>query len=898
MLSMLAKRLMAVVSFLALAALAASRGGGGEAAPPPAIVLTVSPTTATVQSGQSQQFSPTVTGTRNAAVTWSVNDVVHGNSTVGTVSTTGLYTAPATGPSAATIAVKATSVADPTKSASATVTITAHPIAVTISPTSATVQTGTAQQFTKTVTGTRNTALTWSVNDAVPDSTAVGTISTGGRYTAPRTVPSPDAVTVRATSVADPAKWASATLAIAGATQRTPSRPYQRPTKSGGVTPTVTPPTFFMATGYLPDADRNAPYWATLASTGGTPPVTWFIARGSLPTGLTVDGATGTISGVPTVTETAVFTVEARDSGRPPQSATKDLSIQVREASATTTIPPEGGSAELPGFGSVDFPAAAFTSPQAVTLAATVSAEAQSRFDESTIVYRAGPRAPQEFRINTGETAPATDSQVVLAVPDSFLASLGTGYEVQVFAQIYEDGGEAVLDNFEYFDSFFDGVTKKLRVQIPPVAFTNNRRLDGAFEAVLVVGSIAPPPSGQSTPAGGIRQVQTAGGNYCDSLFKPLASLRVTANGQFKDYRAKCQSHCHAGVDFVAGEGTPVIADGSGEVLCVGNDKDQYGKSAGYGINIIVQHDDGSRSRYAHLKTHNVELFGAANGETVQGSCKRLDDPSRGRIVGGTTIIGWSDRTGNAKHSVPHLHYEQIRSITKTESGFDGPLTKIDAYACWVPHWMLTVRKEGTGRGWVFTSLPPRGATPIWCEPTCTETSVVYPVETTLALSALEDAPDSTFDGWGGDCWGTGGCSVTMNTDRTVSASFSTLLAGTWSGSYNWTGPGDGGCTYSNSGTLQMTVAVSGNTISGPAYMDGIMLRWIPSCEFAWYTSASGTHSGTFSGDTISGTIQVYIVETGESATFRYTATLTGSTINGTFLSSAVVYGSFSLSRQ
>jgi len=119
----------AFLSLLAWVVLASSCGGGGAlAAPtPPSISVSVSPTTTTVQAGATQQFTATVTGTTDTTVTWSVNDVVGGNSTVGTISASGLYTAPAAVPSPDTVTVKATSVADPSKSASATVTITAPP---------------------------------------------------------------------------------------------------------------------------------------------------------------------------------------------------------------------------------------------------------------------------------------------------------------------------------------------------------------------------------------------------------------------------------------------------------------------------------------------------------------------------------------------------------------------------------------------------------------------------------------------------------------------------------------------------------------------------------------------------------------------------------------------------
>jgi hypothetical protein len=90
----------------------------------PAVVgISVSPASATVRLKQSRQFTATVTGTPNTAVTWKVNGVVGGNSTFGRVSSTGVYTAPRRLPSPATVTVSATSVAAPTKSASATVTV-------------------------------------------------------------------------------------------------------------------------------------------------------------------------------------------------------------------------------------------------------------------------------------------------------------------------------------------------------------------------------------------------------------------------------------------------------------------------------------------------------------------------------------------------------------------------------------------------------------------------------------------------------------------------------------------------------------------------------------------------------------------------------------------------------
>jgi polygalacturonase len=76
----------------------------------------MSPTTASLTTGGSRSFAATVTGSANTAVTWSVQE----GSAGGSVTSAGVYTAPAT---AGTYHVVARSQADTTKSASATVTV-------------------------------------------------------------------------------------------------------------------------------------------------------------------------------------------------------------------------------------------------------------------------------------------------------------------------------------------------------------------------------------------------------------------------------------------------------------------------------------------------------------------------------------------------------------------------------------------------------------------------------------------------------------------------------------------------------------------------------------------------------------------------------------------------------
>ena len=208
-----------IAGFLAAGSFLAGCGGGSASPPPPVpqpapVTVSVTPANATVLLGNIQNFSAMVSNAADTRVTWAVNGIVGGTSALGTITAEGIYTAPGDLPSPAIVEITATSVADPSKSATAQVTV-ASDVSVALSPGAANVELGAALGLQAGVTsaGHPDTTVRWSLSGAACPS-ACGTLTANGIYTAPQILPSTTNVTVTATSLADPAKQAVASLTI------------------------------------------------------------------------------------------------------------------------------------------------------------------------------------------------------------------------------------------------------------------------------------------------------------------------------------------------------------------------------------------------------------------------------------------------------------------------------------------------------------------------------------------------------------------------------------------------------------------------------------------------------------------------------------------------------------
>jgi hypothetical protein len=202
---------------LGAAVVAACGGGGGGSTPPPppppVMAVTVQPTVPVgiLKIGEQATYTAVVTGTSNTAVNWSVGGAGCTGAACGTITTAGVYTAPAIVPQPPAVSIIATSQADTTKSGSYAQTIGSD-VALAVWPQAARVTLGSSRQFLRMLTGSSNAGVTWSINGMGCDVANCGSV-TNGNYVAPPLMP-PNTTTVFVTATSDVDRGRSAQAAV------------------------------------------------------------------------------------------------------------------------------------------------------------------------------------------------------------------------------------------------------------------------------------------------------------------------------------------------------------------------------------------------------------------------------------------------------------------------------------------------------------------------------------------------------------------------------------------------------------------------------------------------------------------------------------------------------------
>jgi hypothetical protein len=196
----------------------------------PGVGVTLAPATATLTANHRLTLTAQVFGTANGAVTWSVNGIANGTGTAGQICVAASnpcqpltpsnnlqvdYEAPGAIPAPNPVTVRATSVADATRSATAQITVINHDV-ITVLPSTVTLAPLAVQQFSATVLGASNQTVVWQLQGAACSvAGACGAIDANGIYTAPGSSPSTNAFSIVAISSDDPSQSGSANVTIA-----------------------------------------------------------------------------------------------------------------------------------------------------------------------------------------------------------------------------------------------------------------------------------------------------------------------------------------------------------------------------------------------------------------------------------------------------------------------------------------------------------------------------------------------------------------------------------------------------------------------------------------------------------------------------------------------------------
>ena len=295
------------------------------------INVSVSPASVSLNISGTQQFTATVQNdSQNLGVTWSVNGVVGGSATAGTISTSGVYTAPASVPGPS-VTVTAKSNADTNRSGSATVTVLAA-VSVNVAPASPSIQLNQSQGFTASVSNDPgNQGVNWSLSGAGCSGTTCGTLSnvtaTSVTYTAPVSLPSPASVTLTAASKRDGSKSAAATITLSAA---------------AGISVTVSPTAPSVVTG------ATQSFTATLQNDSQNKGVNWSLS------GAGCSGtACGTLSNVTTTTVTynapatvpspATVTLTATSIADGTKTAAATITVTTSSTNISVTVSPKRG---------------------------------------------------------------------------------------------------------------------------------------------------------------------------------------------------------------------------------------------------------------------------------------------------------------------------------------------------------------------------------------------------------------------------------------------------------------------------------------------------------------------------------------------------------------------------
>jgi hypothetical protein len=409
------------------------------------------------------------------------------------------------------------------------------------------------------------------------------------------------------------------------------------------------------------------PYTATLTATGGTPPLTWSIAAGSLPAGLSLTPSSGVIAGTPTAAVTSVaLTFAVADSNVPAQHKSVNLDLIVAPSAASISVSISPRAAAL-AVGQSTSLSVTTNDPSGVTWSLTPAggsfAPVQSNTGTST-TFTAPSTAGAYTITATSITNPAKTTSIALAVTD--LAGVFTyrndsardGVNAQEYALTPGDtgggGGSVGTGTFgKLFSCIADGA-----VYAQPL-WAANLTINGARHNVVFVAS-----------AHDSLFAFDADANPCVQLWS--VSLIDTAHGATPGGEVTVPSGpsgnlVGSGSGDITPEvgviGTPVIDSSSGTLYVVSKSMDSTGTYF-YQRLPAIDVTTGNEKANSPLLIQGT-YPGTGDGTTTTAFTARYENQRTGlALINGTVHIAW------ASHEDTPPYYGWVMGYTFGSSGF------------------------------------------------------------------------------------------------------------------------------------------------------------------------------------------------------------------------------------
>ena len=292
-----------LIGFLSLTFISGCGGGNGS------ITLAITPKTSTMDQGQSLLFVATLgNDTRNLGVTW---QPLTGSGCAGTscgtltniTATSVTYTAPSGLTTGISVTLEAIAKANAGVTSTSTITIVLPVTFTTVSLPNG--SNGVAYNQT-IITSGGVAPITYSVG--------VGRLPAGLTLNSVGTI------------IGTPSSTGTSVFTINATDFGTPPLTVASPVFTVTIEP---PPPLSITSTAMANGFTGTAYGSSIASSGGVPPLTWFVPPGTLPPGLELNTSSGLISGTPTTAGVFTFFPTVSDSALPAQHAASTAGVTI-----------------------------------------------------------------------------------------------------------------------------------------------------------------------------------------------------------------------------------------------------------------------------------------------------------------------------------------------------------------------------------------------------------------------------------------------------------------------------------------------------------------------------------------------------------------------------------------